>query len=138
MAQTRALTRSGVGALMTVAAVGLCCGGCNAQKVADLEKRVMQLEKRLEAGSFQQVRIVDEKGKEHVVLGLRDDGTPQLKIVDADAKNRFLLRLHQDGTPVLVMWGKGTKSSAFLSVPGEGPPQMMMFDKSGNQSLKLP
>ena len=117
---------------------GLGLSGCNAQKVADLEKRLVELEKKVESGTFKQVRIVDEKGNEHAVLGLRKDGTPQLKIVDAAKQNRFLLRLHPDGTPVLVMWGKGAKSSAFLSVPGEGPPSMMMFDNQGTQKLKLP
>ena len=117
-------------------ALGL--GGCNAQKVADLERRVAELEKTAGEGKFKSIRIVDEKGKEHAMLGMRKDGTPQLKIVDKDSKNRFLLRLHPDGTPVLVMWGKGTKSSAFISVPGEGPPSMMMFDKDGGQKLKLP
>ena len=112
--------------------------GCNAQKVADLEKRVIELERKLAEAKFSQVRIVDKAGKEHAVLGLREDGTPQLKVVDQQGSNRFLLRLHPDGTPVLVMWGKGAKASAYVSVPGEGPPQMMMFDKTGKQTLKLP
>lgn len=125
-----------VAALM-IAAGGLM-SGCNAQKVADLEARIVQLEKQSAEGKFKAISIVNEEGKEQAVLGMRKDGTPQLKMVDKEGNNRVLLRLHADGTPVLVMWGKGTKSSVYLSVPGEGPPQMMMFDKTGSQKLKLP
>lgn len=116
----------------------LSLGGCNGQKVADLEHRIAELEKKLEDPAFERIRIVDKDGKEHAQFGLRKDGTPHLQIVDNESANRFLMRLHGDGTPVFVMWGKGGKSSAFLSVPGEGPPQMMMFDKKGTQALKLP
>lgn len=125
--------------LVTAAVVAVAgLSGCNAQKVTDLERRVIELESKLKKGQFKSLQIVDDKGKEHAVFGLRSDGTPHLKIVDGEGNNRFLLRLHADGTPVLVMWGKGTKSSAYLSVPGEGPPQLMMFDKKGSQALKLP
>ncbi|GEM_PF-3060362 len=126
-------------ALLVMAASAASLSGCATnERVKSLEARILELEKKVAEGKFNRISIVDEKGKEHAILGLRKDGTPHLKVVDGKGANRFLLRLHPDGTPVLVLWGKGTKSSAYLSVPGEGPPQMMMFNKEGKQVFKAP
>ena len=116
------------------------CSGCRPDRAEfiALKMRVAQLEKGVDTLATREVRIVDDKGRLHAVLGMRDDGTPALRYVDKDGQNRILLRLHADGTPVLVMWGKSGKGTSYLSVPGEGPPKLMFFKGDGKIAHQVP
>jgi hypothetical protein len=117
----------------------LCCG-CRPDRAEfiALKNRVAQLEKGVDTLATREVRIVDDKGQLHAVLGMRDDGSPALRYIDKDGQNRILLRLHPDGTPVLVMWGKGGKGTSYLAVPDQGPPKLIFFKPDGTVAHRVP
>ena len=125
--------------LLIVVCFGLC-SGCrpDAAEFAALKKRVAQLEKGVDTLSTREVRIVDDSGRMHAVLGMREDGTPALRYIDKDGQNRVLLRLHPNGTPVLVMWGKEGKGTSYLSVPPEGSPRLILFHPDGKVAARVP
>jgi hypothetical protein len=124
--------------LLTLCALSLA-GCATNDRVAALEAKIAELEKRAVAPVVERLTIVDKAGKERAMIGLREeDGAPALQFKDETGTNRVLLRLHPDGTPILVLWGSEGKGTAYLSVPGEGPPNLLFFDKDGQQPLKLP
>lgn len=126
-------------ALVALSLVALS-SGCRPDRAefSALKDRVEALESAAGVVKTRQVQIVDEKGKVHAYLGLREDGSPELRMVDEEDKNRLLARLHPDGTPIFVLWGKGGKGTSYLSVPGEGPPNLMFFDGEGTIRHQVP
>ena len=109
---------------------GLAACGSDSARVAELEKRVIQLEGRpdIDVG---ELRLRDSKGKVRARLHLSEAGQPVLRLIDAADQTRAMLRLRDDDTPAVVLWGRDQKGTAFLAIDDKGVPSLLLFDASG-------
>jgi hypothetical protein len=83
--------------------------------------------------SVQSLRVVDQEGKERIVL-TADPKVPDMIFYDPAGKSRLMLDIADDHKPVLSFAEAGSESRLTLGLE-DGTPMLNLFDQAGKKRV---
>jgi hypothetical protein len=86
--------------------------------------------------SLQTLKLVDQGGKERIVLTARE-GIPDMTFLDPSGKGRLTLDITDDRVPVLLFSESGEEKNGLTLGFGEDGPMMQFFDANGKKRIVI-